>query len=181
MKVLVITSPRSGTHFMVRSLGLSLGAPVAVKPNLDKLPTENNWVVGTHVVDILDDCPEDVVKIGVHREMLGHLLSYFDHPKDPNSDEFIEKVRQSNFFVLRKTFLNLNVNYFSYDKMVKKDDAEINRMSSLFGVPIKLESYANIIKAMNSVMFRHGDPDRWKTVFNKETQKVLVAMSEEVK
>jgi hypothetical protein len=181
MKVLVTTSPRSGTHFMVRSLGLSLGVPVAVKPNIDKLPIEDHWVVGTHVTDILDNCPEDVVKIGVHREMLGHLLSYFDHPEDPNSNDFIEKVRQSDFFVLRKKFLNLDINYFSYDKITKKDDVEINRLSGLFGMPIKFESYANITKAINSVMFRHGDPDRWKKVFSKKTQDILVAMSEETK
>lgn len=166
---------------MVRSLGLSLGAPVAVKPNLDKLPTEDNWVVGTHVVDILEDCPEDVVKIGVHREMLGHLLSYFDHPENPNSEEFIERVRQSNFFVSRETFLNLDVSYFSYDKMAKKDEAELNSVSDLIGVPLRLESHENTVRAFTSEMFRHGDPDRWKTVFSKKTQKILVGMSEETK
>lgn len=166
---------------MVRSLGLSLGVPVAVKPNLDKLPTEDDWVVGTHVVDILDDCPDDVVKVGVHREMLGHLLSFFDHPEDPNSDEFIERVRQSNFFVSRETFLNLDVHYFSYDKIAKNDEKELNSISNLIGVPLRLESHERTVRAFTSEMFRHGDPDRWKTVFNKKTQDILVAMSEETK
>jgi len=151
---------------------------VAVKPNLENLPTEDHWVLGTHNEDLLEDCPEDVIKIGVHREMLGHLLSYFNHPDNPNSDEFVETVRQSDFFHSRETFLNLDVNYFSYDKIAKKNETEINRMSKLVGVPIKLESYTNAVKALGLEMFRNGDPDRWGRVFSEETKKNLICMSE---
>jgi len=177
MKVLVTTAPRSGTHFMVRSLGLSLNVPVAVKPELREFPNQDRWVIGTHDLDLLHKCPDDVVKVGVHRHMLGHLLSFFDHPRNPNSSDFVEQVRQSNFFVLRNKFLNLDVNYFSYDKMAKKDGAELQRLSDLFGVSIKLESHQNIVRAISSDMFRHGDPDRWKTVFNLKTQEVLSALN----
>lgn len=138
-------------------------------------------MIGTHDLNLIKTCHDDIVKVGIHREMLGHLLSYFDHPKDPNSSVFIDKVSRSKFFAAREAFLNLDAYYFSFDKLVKKDVTELSRMSDLFNVRIKIESYQSTVNAFDSQMFRHGDPDKWKAVFNKKTQNILIDMEKESK
>jgi hypothetical protein len=179
MKILVTSAPRSGTHFIVRSLGLSLKTPVAIRTTIKKLPTEDSWIIGTHDLNLIKNCPPDVIKIGIHREMLGHLLSYFNHPKNPNSDAFIDMVKKSNFFNVRKAFLNLNIPYLSYDKLAKKESLELNKLSVMFNTEMVTENYESSILVFGSSMFKYGNPDKWKSVFDIKTQNILINIEQD--
>ncbi len=176
-RVVVLTSPRSGTHFVVRSIATSGGFPFDVTPYLrDGLPSSSSWVVGTHepFPDVRAIREAEARIVIVERSPLDHVLSYFDHPTNADSIEFVELVRRSRFVANREMHRRIDAPRFSYDDLARGNVDEWGRLSELLDIDVRPEPIETTRKAEGDYVARYGDPGRWERYLSPEIAKALL-------
>lgn len=151
---------------MVRSIAVSKGFPFKVTPYLrDDLPDTEDWVIGTHEpfpdIDAIQEVKAKIVI--VERNPLDHVLSYFDHPTNVDSLDFVERVRASRFVANRKMHRGIKAPRFSYDDLAQNKISEWERLSELLEVHVRPEPFKTTREAEGKIVARFGDPGRWRS------------------
>ena len=162
----MLTAPRAGTHFVVRSIAVSKSLPFKVTPYLrDDLPDTKDWVIGTHepFLDINAIREAKAKIVIVERNPLDHVLSYFDHPANVDSFDFVERVRASRFVVNREMHSEIQAPRFSYDELAQGRTSEWERLSELLDFHVRPESLKTTKEAEGEIVVRYGDPGRWRS------------------
>lgn len=164
-RIIILTAPRSGTHFVVRSIAKSGGIPFKVTPYLrDGLPKTDSWIIGTHEpFPNFEEIEKAKAKVAIiERNPLDHVLSYFDHPANADSLEFVERVKTSRFTVNRNMHRCVEAIRFSYDDLVLKSVKEWKRLSDFIGFDVRPESLETTREAEGEYVARFGKPGRWR-------------------
>ena len=175
-RIVVLTAPRSGTHFVVRSIGNSAGISHSVSPYMPLSFPEGSWILGTHEPhpDISALAAADVRLLIVERNPLDHVLSFFDHPKDADSLAFVERVKASRFLSNRNMHINVDAIRFSYDALAVGDESEWCRLSGFVGFACQPESIEQTRNEIGNLVARFGTPGRWAEVLSSKTANLIL-------
>ena len=183
-KVCVFTAPRSGTHFLVRSISHSLTLPFFIPYEIGlQFPKEESWVVGSHSAyhePLKNRLVNKGVKlISLKRDELDTLLSCLAFSKFdllPNSKELLT----SSFLAKFKRHLD-DVNNWALHSLVLDYEALIDsshefhlsqkvRLEELLGHSVLFESLSQIRNANSlNAQGTRGTPNGWKEMLSKDS------------
>lgn len=180
-RIVVLTAPRSGTHFVVRSLAAGAAIPHQVTPYLPAPLPGGSWIIGTHDpqpdVSALSDA--GVKLLIVERNPLDHVLSFFDHPKNANSLEFVTRVAASRFVSNRHMHARIDAVRFSYDLLATGDETEWERLSRFVGFTAHPEQIEQTRREAGELAARFGRPGRWAEVLSPRTADLILELLHE--
>lgn len=206
--ILVVTPPRTGTHFIVTSLSKSLNVPEimledyntnnksieeAIAETGSPIDTSGQFIVGMHArkQNNLIELSKKFNVITTKRHPIAQAISILGfyrirkrsawckelggseqvlYNAYPNSHNFIEYVKSKRFYDLRKITDDWNTgsNVLDIDKIMLKDNEEINKLNYLVDHQVDLYSFDYSSNKYPDTVF-HGDPNYWKTVVSEKT------------
>lgn len=186
-RVAVFSQPRSGTHFITRSLAGSARVPYSVSvcygARYDIPVDVPGWVIASH-----DPYTEEVAErlaeagaaiIGITRNPLDHLLSLLGHRDDVTDGDLIAAAQDGWVQDIRRfMFAVPEERRVSYDLLADAAAAghedERRRLASIAGLDdVALEGVDVTRAALGSVQVPYARPGRWKSVIPVETAKQI--------
>lgn len=183
-KVCVFTAPRSGTHFLVRSISNALTLPYFIPYELGvQFPKEKSWVIGSHssyheaIKDRL--VSEGICLISLRRDELDTFLSCLAFSRFdllPNS----QNVLTSSFLTKFKQHLDdvrswsLHATVFDYEVLTNAEHelhlAQKTKLENLLNTTVTFESLKQI-RNSNSLNAQgtRGTPEGWKEMLSRDS------------
>ncbi len=157
MKILIFSSPKSGNHFLARSLSKTFQVPYIIpydKEDYIDFLYKNNYILCVHNFynnEIKDSLKkQNIICMGIERNILDHLVSFNLH-KNNTSSEYVKISKTKNFKIYRELMFSIPYEKrFSYDLLLNNDEQEHKRLSNYLDIPGKIkienikESYPHV-------------------------------------
>lgn len=178
MRCVVLSQPRTGTHFVVRSLAKSYNIPYGMtdeKITLRTIDDKPSWVIGSHS-EYSDELKNYVNSFNssmvcIYRNPVDHALSIVQNIEEIGTGEFLKRLKGPWFKEIRKKVLSYPKEItVSYDLLSKGDEQEVSRLREITGF-YNLESMEDIEitrSALGPIQAMFGISGRWQQVISTE-------------